>query len=190
VNGKGAGDDDGEPRGVGRAGAAVRPYLTPQEGSFDGARRGDGSEAVPGWLRREARVVWLEDPAGLSYVREQAVWVPTRRGRVAWRRVDASPAGARLVGYTELRPDAPRERTWGDDPRRFRRRVFYVLAHDRDGVAPAPVMARPHAPREGVDPSTVAPGEPGHLTPRAWGGPLPEGMRVWWPRGLHLGEVI
>ena len=112
-------------------------------------------------LAGEERIVWLADIAGLDYVRQALCLTHRRRGQPAgWR-------SGRLVGYAELRRDAPN--TGADYV--FARRVFYLMAGDRDGE-PAGTY-RNNAPMEAVDPRTVQPGVPGELTARAWGGPLP-----------------
>jgi hypothetical protein len=54
--------------------------------------------------------------------------------------------------------------------RTFRRRVFWLLPHDR-GSAPGGLYAT-GTPAEAVDPRTLAPGGKGHKTARSGGGPL------------------
>ena len=111
----------------------------------------------PDQLRHEGRIVWLRDIGPLDCVREDLWQVPFRRRAP---RKGALPG--RLVGYAELRPDAP-----GDNGR-FWRRVFWLKEYDRDSGA-GPYL-RVGAPCEAVDPRTVAPGVPGELTERAWRG--------------------
>lgn len=95
----------------------------------------------------EERIVWLEDVTPLDYVREDVVARSRRRGRPR-----LSHPG-RLVGYSELRPDAP-----GLDSRQFRRRIFWSKDHDRD--------TRPDGCYATGAP--VAPGVAGELTTGAW----------------------
>ncbi|HEX8913558.1 MAG TPA: DUF6009 family protein [Humisphaera sp.] len=122
----------------------------------------DATGAADGWVPHaeraaamadEARVVWAPgfDPASARYVREVVSEHEGRRvGRVRWN--------GREVGWTELRPGAPRRGSF------FHRRVFWLAAHDPYEGSGAPV--------EAVDPLTVAPGRPGVLTERAWGRPF------------------
>jgi len=117
-------------------------------------------------LAGEERIIWLADIEDLDYVRQTIFLTHRRRGKPAGWRI------GRLIGYAELRRDAPNDGTGYV----FARRVFYLMAGDRDGE-PAGTY-RTTAPMEAVDPRTVQPGAPGELTERAWGGPLPEpGLR-------------
>ncbi len=111
----------------------------------------------------EAALVWLEDIGGLDYVRQSLDRLPTRRGRPAYHR------DGRMVGYAQLGPGAKPSRSSGT----FRRRVFWLLPHDRD-TDPAGLYAT-GAPAEAVDPSTVAPGSKGLKTGRSEGGLRPAG---------------
>ncbi|MCJ1678319.1 DUF6009 family protein [Streptomyces sp. APSN-46.1] len=114
-------------------------------------------------IRHEEEIVWTENVDSFDYVRETLVdGAGTRRRPVSWR----GQVGRR-VGYAVLKKDAPSNR---DAPGMFSRRLFWVKEHDRseqpDGVYSS------GAPTEAVDPRTVAPGVPGELTERAWGGKL------------------
>ncbi|MFF3941638.1 DUF6009 family protein [Streptomyces phaeofaciens] len=111
-------------------------------------------------IGHEADLVWLEDIRGLDYVRQSLDRLPTRRGRPAYHR------DGRMVGYAQLGPDAKPSRSSGT----FRRRVFWLLPHDRDSD-PKGLYAT-GAPAEAVDPRTVVPGGKGHKTQRSEGGPL------------------
>jgi hypothetical protein len=114
-------------------------------------------------LEGEERIVWLVDVAALDYVRQALFLTHRRRGRpLGWRI-------GRLVGYAELRRDAPNDGACYV----FARRVFYLMGGDRD-AEPGGVYSRHNAPMEAVDPRTVLAGEPGKLTERAWGGALPD----------------
>ncbi|MFZ4156693.1 DUF6009 family protein [Streptomyces pseudogriseolus] len=108
----------------------------------------------------EAELVWLEDITALDYVRQSLDRLPTRRGRPAYHR------DGRMVGYALLGPQAKPSRSSGT----FRRRVFWLLPHDRD-TDPEGLYAT-GAPAEAVDPRTLAPGRKGHKTERSEGGPL------------------
>lgn len=93
-------------------------------------------------LADEERIVWLEHPETLAYVRERSIWHNQRRGRPGRHRVPG-----RLVGYAVLRPDARRE------PGHFAygRRVWWVADDD------------PHAsgwPTTAVDPCSIRPRQP------------------------------
>jgi hypothetical protein len=114
----------------------------------------------------EVELVWLEDVAALDYVRQSLDRLPTRRGRPAYHR------DGRMVGYALLGPDAKPSRSSGT----FRRRVFWLLPHDRD-TDPGGLYAT-GAPAEAVDPSTLAPGSKGRKTERSEGGPPSSAMRA------------
>ncbi|MFE1444569.1 DUF6009 family protein [Streptomyces sp. NPDC058739] len=109
----------------------------------------------------EVGFVWLEDIAGLDYVRQSLDRLPTRRGRPAYHR------DGRMVGYALLSPRAKPSRSSGT----FRRRVFWLLPHDRD-TEPKGLYAA-GAPAEAVDPRTLAPGTKGRKTPRSGGAQQP-----------------
>ncbi|MER6788502.1 DUF6009 family protein [Streptomyces sp. NPDC000658] len=120
----------------------------------------------------EAGLVWLEDIAGLDYVRQSLDRLPTRRGKPAYHR------DGRMVGYALLGPQAKPSRSSGT----FRRRVFWLLPHDRD-AEPQGLYAT-GAPAEAVDPRTLSPGSKGRKTERSEGGPLSSavrdpGKRLW-----------
>lgn len=116
-------------------------------------------------LKDEIELVWLEDVAQLDYVRQSLDRLPTRRGKPAYHR------DGRLVGYANLRPEAKASRSSGT----FRRRVFWLLPHDRD-TAPVGLYAT-GAPAEAIDPTTLAPTEKGHKTERSEGGPPSTAMQ-------------
>jgi hypothetical protein len=109
----------------------------------------------------EERIVWVEDVERLDYVRESSDSFSSRVGRPARRRCPG-----RLVGYSELRPEAEGSSRYY---RSFRRRLFWLKPYDRDSGDPT---YRHGCPAEGVDPRTVAPNVRGQVTERAWGGPL------------------
>ncbi|MEU6053184.1 DUF6009 family protein [Streptomyces xanthochromogenes] len=110
-------------------------------------------------LRHETAVVWLEDPENLDYVRQALDKLARRRGKPRYER------DGRMVGYTELDPHAEAD----PDSGLYRRRVFFLLPHDRD--------TEPHgvyqtgAPGEAIDPRTLEPQRAGEKTPRSQQGP-------------------
>ncbi|MFH8342752.1 DUF6009 family protein [Streptomyces sp. AM6-12] len=109
-------------------------------------------------ILHEVDLVWLEDISGLDYVRQSLDRLPTRRGKPAYHR------DGRMVGYALLGPKAKPSRSSGT----FRRRVFWLLPHDRDTV-PSGLYAT-GTPAEAVDPRTLAPGSKGRKTERSEGG--------------------
>lgn len=111
-------------------------------------------------LVHEDDFVWLEDIDTLDYVRQSLDRLPTRRGKPAYHR------DGRMVGYALLGSGAKPSRSSGT----FRRRVFWLLPHDRD-TDPEGLYAT-GAPAEAVDPRTLAPGGKGRKTERSEGGPL------------------
>jgi uncharacterized protein DUF6009 len=112
-------------------------------------------------INNEADIVWLEDIAELDYVRQSLDRLPSRRGRPAYHR------NGRMVGYAQLGATAKPSRPSGT----FRRRVFWLLPHDRD-AEPNGLYAT-GAPAEAVDPRTLAVGSKGSKTERSEGG-IPE----------------
>ncbi|MET9819695.1 DUF6009 family protein [Streptomyces sp. NPDC006355] len=110
-------------------------------------------------ISHETELVWLENVERLDYVRQSLDRLPTRRGKPAYHR------DGRLVGYALLGPSAKPSRSSGT----FRRRVFWLLPHDRDS-APDGLYAK-GAPAEAVDPSTLAARVKGYKTQRSEGGP-------------------
>ncbi|MEW2426248.1 DUF6009 family protein [Streptomyces sp. NPDC017943] len=111
-----------------------------------------------GQLVYERRVVWLECPDGLDYVRQTLDKGPRRTGRPRYAR------DGRLVGYAELAPDAEA----CPDSGFYRRRIFFLLPHDRPNEPDGPY--RVGAPGEAVDPRTVRPGRVGCKTSRSQDG--------------------
>lgn len=111
----------------------------------------------------EVGLVWLEDISRLDYVRQSLDRLPTRCGRPAYRR------DGRLVGYALLGPQAKPSRLSGT----FRRRLFWLLPHDRDTVPDG--LYATGSPAEAVDVLTLAPGDRGRRTERSAGGPRPAG---------------
>ncbi|MGW1871415.1 DUF6009 family protein [Streptomyces mauvecolor] len=111
-------------------------------------------------LRHEATVVWLEDPDNLDYVRQALDKLARRRGKPRYER------DGRMVGYTELDPHAEAD----PDSGLYRRRVFFLLPHDRDtephGVYQVGAPRRSHRP-----PRTLEPRRVGEKTPRSQRGP-------------------
>ncbi|MCX4970847.1 DUF6009 family protein [Streptomyces sp. NBC_00654] len=106
-------------------------------------------------LTDEARIVWLENPDTLDYVRQALDKTPRRRNKPRYAR------DGRMIGYTELDETADAD----PDSGLYRRRVFFLLPHDRD-TAPDGVY-RQGAPGEAVDPRTIEPRKVGEKTPRS-----------------------
>lgn len=106
-------------------------------------------------INHEINLIWLEDVTELDYVRQSLDRLPTRRGKPAYHR------DGRLVGYAQLSPQAKPSRSSGT----FRRRVFWLLPHDRDAVPDG--LYATGAPAEAVDPTTLAAGSKGRKTERS-----------------------
>ncbi|MFE1272505.1 DUF6009 family protein [Streptomyces sp. NPDC058757] len=116
-------------------------------------------------LKHETAIVWLEDVSRLDYVRQSLDRLPTRSGKPAYHR------DGRMIGYAILSTSAKASRASGT----FRRRVFWVLPHDRD-TAPDGLYAC-SAPAEAIDPRTLAPTVKGRKTERSEGGPPSTAMQ-------------
>ena len=116
-------------------------------------------------IRDETELVWLEDIENLDYVRQSLDRLPTRRGKPAYHR------DGRMVGYAQLGPQAKASRSSGT----FRRRVFWLLPHDRDTDPDGLYVTG--APAEAVDPRTLRAGSKGRKTERSEGGPPSTAMR-------------
>jgi hypothetical protein len=116
-------------------------------------------------IRDETEIVWLEDISKLDYVRQSLDRLPSRRGKPAYHR------DGRMVGYAVLGPGAKPSRTSGT----WRRRVFWLLPHDRDTDEDG--LYATGAPAEAVDPGTLAPGNKGRKTERSEGGPPSSAMQ-------------
>lgn len=110
---------------------------------------------VEGDLSHEADVVWLEDLDPLDYVRQTIDKTTRRRNKPRWAR------HGRMVGYAELDDAAEAD----PDSGLYRRRVFFLLPHDRDHE-PEGIYAA-GAPGEAVDPRTVQPRSVGQKTARS-----------------------
>ncbi|GAA2639809.1 DUF6009 family protein [Streptomyces spororaveus] len=106
-------------------------------------------------IHHEVDLIWLEDVTELDYVRQSLDRLPTRRGKPAYHR------DGRLVGYAQLGPQAKPSRSSGT----FRRRVFWLLPHDRDTVPDG--LYSSGAPAEAVDPTTLTAGSKGRKTQRS-----------------------
>ncbi|WP_079408448.1 DUF6009 family protein [Streptomyces sp. 3211] len=106
-------------------------------------------------IHHEIDLIWLEDVTELDYVRQSLDRLPTRRGKPAYHR------DGRLVGYAQLGPQAKPSRSSGT----FRRRVFWLLPHDRDTVPDG--LYASGAPAEAVDPTTLTAGSKGRKTQRS-----------------------
>ncbi|MEU1408076.1 DUF6009 family protein [Streptomyces sp. NPDC005728] len=119
----------------------------------------------PAQLAHEIAIVWLEDIDDLDYVRQSLDRLPSRRGKPDYQR------DGRMIGYARLSPGARASRISGT----YRRRVFWLLPHDRDSAPDGPYDFG--APSEAVDPRTVTPGVKGYKTERSEGGPPSTAMR-------------
>ncbi|RSS81241.1 DUF6009 family protein [Streptomyces sp. WAC06614] len=106
-------------------------------------------------LAHEDKVVWLEDPSELDYVRQAHDKTPRRKGKPRYYR------DGRMVGFTELSETAEAD----PDSGLHKRRVFYLLPHDRDAEPEG--LYREGAPGEAVDPRTIEPGKVGMKTDRS-----------------------
>ncbi|MFF8432398.1 DUF6009 family protein [Streptomyces sp. NPDC016566] len=116
-------------------------------------------------VSHETALVWLEDIEQLDYVRQSLDRLPTRKGKPAYHR------DGRMVGYAVLDTTAKPSRASGT----FRRRVFWLLPHDRD-CQPEGLYAK-SAPAEAVDPRTLEPRVKGYKTERSEGGPPSNAMQ-------------
>ncbi|MEV2236268.1 DUF6009 family protein [Streptomyces phaeochromogenes] len=116
-------------------------------------------------ISHETELVWLEDITDLDYVRQSLDRLPTRRSRPAYHR------DGRMVGYALLGQSAKASRSSGT----FRRRVFWLLPHDRD-TEPEGLYAT-GAPAEAVDPCTLEARGKGYKTERSEGGPPSTAMQ-------------
>ncbi|MEU0036376.1 DUF6009 family protein [Streptomyces sp. NPDC006333] len=116
-------------------------------------------------ISHEVDLVWLEEIDDLDYVRQSLDRLPTRRGKPAYHR------DGRMVGYALLGPTAKPSRSSGT----FRRRVFWLLPHDRYSE-PDGLYAK-GAPAEAVDPRTLAARVKGFKTERSEGGPPSTAMQ-------------
>jgi len=116
-------------------------------------------------ISHEAELVWLEDIDALDYVRQSLDRLPTRKAKPPYHR------DGRMIGYAILGPDAKASRASGT----FRRRVFWLLPHDRDSE-PDGLYAK-SAPAEAVDPRTLQPRVKGYKTERSEGGPPSRAMQ-------------
>lgn len=110
-------------------------------------------------ISHETGIVWLEQVEYLDYVRQSLDRLPTRMARPAYYR------DGRMVGYALLGPTAKPSRASGT----FRRRVFWLLPHDRDSQPQGRYAIG--APAEAVDPRTLRPRSKGSRTVRSQGGP-------------------
>lgn len=116
-------------------------------------------------ISHETDLVWLEDVTELDYVRQSLDRLSTRRGKPPYHR------DGRMVGYALLGPKARSSRSSGT----FRRRVFWLLPHDRD-TKPDGLYAT-GAPAEAVDPRTLEARIKGYKTERSEGGPPSTAMQ-------------
>lgn len=108
-------------------------------------------------ITHEQDVVWLEDPGELHYVRQAIDKTPRRNNKPRYAR------DGRMIGYAVLDDQAEPD----PDSGLYRRRVFFLLPHDRDSQPNGPYAVG--APGEAVDPRTIQPKNPGAKTDRSQG---------------------
>ncbi|MFI2380222.1 DUF6009 family protein [Streptomyces sp. NPDC018964] len=111
-----------------------------------------------GDLTHEEHVVWLENLDTLDYVRQALDKTSRRRNKPRYAR------DGRMVGYAELSDEAQAD----PDSGLYRRRVFFLLPHDRDTLPEG--IYREGAPGEAVDPRTIEVRKVGEKTPRSQSG--------------------
>ncbi|MFF8430575.1 DUF6009 family protein [Streptomyces sp. NPDC016566] len=105
----------------------------------------------------EEQVVWLEDLGTLDYVRQALDKTPRRNTKPRYAR------DGRMIGYAVLDDEAEPD----PDSGLYRRRVFFLLPHDRDSQPHGPYAVG--APGEAIDPRTIEPRNPGAKTDRSQG---------------------
>ncbi|MEU7609529.1 DUF6009 family protein [Micromonospora sp. NPDC049204] len=115
-------------------------------------------------IGEESGILWLprRQPERYDYVRQFDIYQGSKVGRI---RDEVAPG--MILGWTTVRRDLSKSAC----PHLHRRRVFFVKPYDR-GAAQDDGRYKHSAPADAVDPRTLAPGEPGFLTERAWGGSL------------------
>jgi hypothetical protein len=96
-------------------------------------------------LAYEKSIVWLEDVSQLRYVRVKTVGAANSRRGPLYLDGDG-----RVVGYSKLTPDAPRN----SQATGYRRRIFYLQPRDYAGRE-TPI------PHGAIDPRTILPGVAG-----------------------------
>lgn len=116
-------------------------------------------------IEDELEIKWLMDISKMDYVRQSMDMYCSRKN------TKLKPPVGTLVGYAILKPE-----TKTDEHHHYHRRIFWLKEHDRyyrpEGVY------KTGGPLEAVDPMTVAPGEAGELTERAWGRPFDQKKEV------------
>jgi Family of unknown function (DUF6009) len=118
-------------------------------------------------LRHEQSIVWVLDPSLFVWVRECSILHRRRRGPIRYKRP------YRVVGYSELRKEAPSARIMQSRLNRgkgqYARRLWVVLRSDLEKGEPWSADF-PGAPECAVDPTTISAGIKGQRTPRveAW----------------------
>ncbi len=107
----------------------------------------------------EAKIVWIVPLDSIDYVRSVIFTAPHRVGPPrGWRK----KRHGRLIGYSELLPNAP-----GIVPACFKRRLFWLADSDRCGRDSTAYVTG--CPWEARDPRTIEPNTAGTITDRAWG---------------------
>jgi hypothetical protein len=129
----------------------MKTRVRPREGGGCELKRLLSPQELNEWkkddpLSYEKSIVWLEDIDALPFVRVRVVRTArSRRGPLHWS------GEGRVVGYSKLTPDAPRDA----DSNAYVRRVFYLRSSD--------VASWEQVPAGAVDPRSVAPGCEGAL---------------------------
>lgn len=113
-------------------------------------------------IKGEKSVVWLvENFDDIDYVRERQTECPTRRAGPISKNIHR---GARLIGYTELEPNWPKEQGAAG----FKRRIFWLRPWDRKyGPGAENLTYLTGSPLEGIDPRSVFPNVAGVKTDKS-----------------------
>ncbi|MFJ3769621.1 DUF6009 family protein [Streptomyces sp. NPDC090084] len=164
-------------------------FARPAAGAGDRAERGDDRSSLisENHLRHGTELVWLEDVFHLDYGRQSLGRLPTADCRL----VQASRRTAAMAAWSAApfsgpmpHPPAPAAP--------FRRRVFWLLPHDRD-EEPDGLYAG-SVPAGAVDPETLQPTVKGRRTERGEGGeggssvPGDAGNSAWVSRSAYRSQ--
>lgn len=100
------------------------------------------------YLQDEADIIWLVDPSGIPYVREED-WLTTRRNS----QPPKSTLEWQIVGYSTVKDNVKRSRG-----QNYHRRLFTLRPHDRANDPNGTYKIG--YPAEAVDPMSVKAGVP------------------------------
>lgn len=92
-------------------------------------------------LKDEKNIVWLEDLDDYPWVRESSTNFRTKQGISKNRQSEIERGGRKLIGYGELKDDAP-------SSGHYERRIFIIRKDDYENY-------KNDYPTEAVDPLTV-----------------------------------